>query len=65
MPIAKTCLPSFLKLMDSVFAGNWSSYFRQSRGPMHCNVTGKVRLIVYNGAKLTLKFIHSEEATKL
>ena len=28
------------------------------------NVTGNVRLIVYNGAKLILKFIYSEEATK-
>ena len=47
----KTCLPSFLKLMDGVFLQEIGVPSLDRAG---ANVTGKVPLIVYNGAKLTL-----------
>ena len=49
--LQKTCLPSFLKLMDGVFLQEIGVPSLDRAG---ANVTGKVPLIVYNGAKLTL-----------
>ena len=43
MPVAKTCLPSFLKLMDGVFLQEIGVPSLDRAG---ANVTGKVRLIV-------------------
>ena len=43
----KTCLPSFLKLMDGVFCRKLEFLVWTEQG---ANVTGKVPLIVYNGA---------------
>ena len=47
----KTCLPSFLKLMDGVFCRKLEFLVWTEQG---ANVTGKVPLIVYNGAQVRL-----------